>query len=90
MDAIKVTVGGLSGVEPEALELAFPIACEETLAEGAALAIENVPAVLTCRACKQVTHPDLAFMLCAQCGSDDVELEGGRELLLTAVELRFD
>ena len=90
MELVKVSVGGLSGVEPDALELAFPVATEDTLADGATLAIEKVPAVLTCRACNQVSHPELAFMICEQCGSDDVLLEGGRELLLTAVELRFD
>jgi len=90
VESVKVSVGGLSGVEPDALDLAFPVATEGTLADGATLVIEKIPAVLTCRSCKQVSHPELAFMICEQCGSTDVELKGGRELLLTAVELRFD
>jgi hydrogenase nickel incorporation protein HypA/HybF len=82
-----IVVGGLSGVDPEALRMAFPVAAEETLAEDAELDIEFVPAVLTCKACSQQSHPELAFMICEQCGSSDVELDGGRELLLKSVEL---
>lgn len=87
---VRVAVGGLSGVNADALELAFPVAAERTVAEGALLAIEKVPAILTCRACNRVSHPDLVFMVCEQCGSSNVELSGGRELLLTAVELRVE
>ncbi len=82
-----IVVGGLSGVDPEALRMAFPLAAHETIAEGAELDIEFVPAVLTCKACGQKFHPEFAFMICEQCGSSDVELDGGRELLLKSVEL---
>ncbi len=84
-----ISVGGLSGVDPEALRMAFPVAAEETLAEGAELDIELVPADLTCKACGQQSHPEFAFMICEQCGSSEVEIDGGRELLLKSVELNI-
>jgi hydrogenase nickel incorporation protein HypA/HybF len=39
---IELAVGDLSGVDREALEFAFPLAAERTLAEGATLAVEIV------------------------------------------------
>jgi len=87
---VTVRVGGLSGVDPEALEMAFPVACEGTPADGAALRIEYVPADMICRSCGSVTHPELAMAICESCGSTDVELSGGHELLLMNVELAYD
>ena len=39
---VTVTVGGLSGVCPEALELAFPVAAEGTTSAGAELVITHI------------------------------------------------
>ena len=84
---VAVVVGGLSGVNPEALRMAFPIAAEDTIAGGAVLDIETVPAILTCKGCGKESQPEFAFMICEHCGSSDVENSGGRELLLKSVEL---
>ncbi len=84
---ITVVVGSLSGIEPEALELAFPLAAESTPAQGARLVIERKTATLTCRSCGRVTEPDLALLVCGACGSLDVALSGGRDLQLRSVTL---
>ncbi len=39
---VELVVGDRSGVEPEALEFAFPMAAEGTVAQGAELVIEAV------------------------------------------------
>ena len=88
--AVSVSVGRLSGVDRGALEFAFPFVARNTPAEGATLAIEEIPAELTCRVCKATTNPDLPFLVCERCGSADVELLCGRELQLKTVELATD
>lgn len=84
---VRIKVGTLSGVDPEALRLAFPLVCEETIAAGAALAIETIPASVTCRLCHACTSPDFPFFTCDACGSPDVEIVAGREILLASIEI---
>lgn len=84
---ITVDVGPLSGVDPQALETAFPVAAEHTVAEHAELAIECTGATATCRACSHTFTPQLPLCPCPQCGSLDADIDGGRDLLLKAVEL---
>ena len=84
---VVVSVGVLSGVDPEALVLAFPLAAEDTRLQGAALDIRRVPASMRCRACGDTTTPDFPFFVCAACGSDDVDIAAGRELMLESMEL---
>jgi hydrogenase nickel incorporation protein HypA/HybF len=85
--SITVTVGELSGVNPEALELAFPVAAENSLAREARLIIETVPARARCRACGQESSPGFPFPACGQCGSPDLEISAGQELLIKTLEL---
>jgi len=48
---VRLRIGTLSGVVPEALQFAFEALTPGTLAEGAALDIENIPAKFWCSAC---------------------------------------
>lgn len=85
--AVTVSVGQLSGVEPEALKLAYPLAAEDTVAAAAPLHIESVPAQAICRSCNREFAPDFYLFVCDRCGSAEVELRGGRDLLIKSVEL---
>src|SRR6185437_8393479 len=51
LHVIRLRIGSLSGVVPEALQFAFEPLAPGTLAEGAALDIENVPARFWCHGC---------------------------------------
>jgi hydrogenase nickel incorporation protein HypA/HybF len=84
---VHLRVGALSGVNAEALELAFPIAAEGTPAEGADLRIEHVPAKGTCASCGKQSEFEPGLPLCTACGSTELEISEGRDLLLQRVEL---
>jgi hydrogenase nickel incorporation protein HypA/HybF len=84
---VSVTIGGLSGVNPEALEMAFPIAAENTCAAGARLEVTFTPARVHCRSCGRESSPEFPILVCEACGSTDAEILGGRELMLTTVEI---
>ena len=85
--SVSVSVGALSGVNREALELAFPVACESTSVAGARLEITAVAARVKCGTCSEETSPEFPFFACEKCGSTEVEVIAGRELLLMAVEI---
>jgi hydrogenase nickel incorporation protein HypA/HybF len=85
--AVTVSIGALSGVDPDALEMAFPLAAAETALAGTRLIIESVPAALTCRRCgAEWSSPD-PFCLCRACGSSEVDVTAGRELHIRSLEL---
>jgi len=84
---LTVTVGTLSGVEPEALKMAFPLAAEGTLAGDAELTVESVSAVVRCPDCGETVPPGFPVMACGRCGSAEVEVVSGRELLIRSAEL---
>lgn len=84
--AVTVQVGAWSGVVAEALAFAFPEAARPTLGE-VALQIEAVPLGLRCRRCGAAEEPEHGLLVCGGCGSQDVEVTSGRELLLARLEV---
>jgi len=84
---VEVRIGHLRQVVPDALEFAFELVAQGTPAEGAALAIEHVPAEGVCAACGARTVLDGFPLQCAACGGLQLELLRGEELLVDAIEL---
>src|SRR4051812_20170602 len=84
---VELRVGHLRQVVPPALELAFQLVAEGTAAEGAELCMEEVPADVSCRACGGAGTLTAFPAQCGRCGSLDVEVTGGDELLVDALEL---
>lgn len=85
--ALRVQIGPLSGVEPELLERAFPLASAGTLAEGAALRLETLPLRVACTKCGAETEARANRLVCGACGDWQTRLISGDELLLASVEL---
>ena len=84
---IRLRIGALSGVVPEALEFAFEALSDGTAAEGARLAIEHVPARFWCANCRREFDADRLFTECPQCHNPSGELRSGRELELASLEV---
>jgi hydrogenase nickel incorporation protein HypA/HybF len=86
VSAIHLAVGKLSGVVPDALRFCFELATSDTTMDGAALTIEEPPGQGECRSCgREFPIPD-AIALCP-CGSADVRIVGGAELVIRSVVL---
>jgi hydrogenase nickel incorporation protein HypA/HybF len=84
---LRLRVGAMSGVVPEALEFAFEALRLETMAAAAVLEIERVPAAGWCAAC-QIEFPAEDFIFeCPQCRLPSAELRHGTELELVAMEI---
>ena len=84
---VELKVGHLRQVVPSALEFAFELVAKDTPAEGAELAIEELPAEGRCRACGAETTMAGFPLCCAACGGLDIELTSGEELLVDSLEL---
>jgi hydrogenase nickel incorporation protein HypA/HybF len=84
---VEVRVGHLRQVVPSALALAFELVAEGTVVEGAELAIEPVPAAVACRNCGSESEVSGFPLACLACGSLDVGVVRGDELLVEALEL---
>ena len=84
---VLLRVGPLSGVVPDLLAHAFPIAAAETIAAGAALAIEDAIVRVRCRTCGAETDAEPGSLVCGGCGDFRTDLVSGDELLLVSVEL---
>jgi len=87
VDRVRVRVGALSGVVPEALSFAFEALTAGTPAEGAELAVENVPLVCYCVPCGREFHAEECAYFCPACGTPSTEVRQGRELDLMALEV---
>lgn len=86
--AVRVAVGELAGVEPEALRFCFGALCRDSPAEGATLRIDRVAGRAWCMDCsREVALPD-RLAGCALCGGFGLRIKGGDELRLLDLEVR--
>jgi hydrogenase nickel incorporation protein HypA/HybF len=85
--AIRLRIGALSGVVPDALQFAFEALADGTPAQGAQLLIEDVPARFWCAACSHEFEANRMFAECPDCHRPSSELRAGREMELTSLEV---
>ncbi len=84
---MRLRVGVLSGVVPEALQFAFDALAPGSRAEGGLLEIELVEAAYWCEECiREFAARDLVEP-CPGCGGTAAILRRGRELELLSVEV---
>jgi hydrogenase nickel incorporation protein HypA/HybF len=84
---IRLRVGRLAGVVPEAMQFAHEVVVEGTIAEGSTLEIEEAPARCYCAACDEEFEPGREWFTCPRCGAISRELRSGRELELVNLEV---
>ena len=87
---VKLRIGALSHVSPESLEFAFEVIAKGTPAEGAKIETERPAPALHCHACGLDSEGAPGRFSCAECGSGDVELLSGDELMLESFHLERD
>lgn len=84
--ALRLEVGQLTCVVPEALSFCFDVCASGTTLEGAAIEILPIEGRGRCRACRRELRVELVGAACP-CGGLDVELLAGDELRLKEVEV---
>lgn len=87
---IKLRIGALAGVVPEALQFAFAAMKEGTPAAAVELEIQWLPLRLYCETCALEFASEECPDLCPGCGTANTDVRQGRELDVVAVELSRD
>jgi hydrogenase nickel incorporation protein HypA/HybF len=85
--SITISVGPLSGVEPDLLQTSYQLASGGTIADGAKLKITRTPLRVRCERCGAETTATPNRLVCGACGDWHTVLVSGDELLLTDMEL---
>ncbi len=77
---VRLEIGRLAAVEVEALRFCFDVVMRGSLAEGAALAIEETPGTAWCFGCGVTVPVQARGDLCPRCGSARLQVNGGTEM----------
>jgi hydrogenase nickel incorporation protein HypA/HybF len=87
--AVHLDLGALSGVVKEALLFSYGVACDGTLLEGSRLVVTDIPIEVFCPACKVPRIlTSMQWFCCPECGAATPQILHGKELVITALELK--
>jgi hydrogenase nickel incorporation protein HypA/HybF len=84
---VRLEIGRLSAVVPDAIRFCFDVCTRGTQAEGAALEIVEVPGRGQCDACLTQVALDAPIGLCPECGAARLQVVAGEELKITEMEV---
>ena len=87
---VTVRVGARHRVAAPAFDQAFSFLSGGTVAEGAEVELITVPALVTCGDCGSQSETEDVFAVCPECGSADLRIEGGDDLMLESIAVRQD
>ena len=88
VDVVRVQVGALRQVVPDALSFCWTLVRDFEGMQEAELELELIAAAVTCRSCG--AHSEIASrfsVACPACGSADVEVTHGEEFMVTSIEV---
>src|ERR1700722_6770695 len=83
---VRVRVGRLNHVHPDAFAQSFPLAGMGTVVGDADAELVMLPVVAHCVGCGTTWEGEEMPVGCPTCGSVDIELVGGDELVLESIE----
>ena len=86
ISAIGLRLGEMSGVELEALRMAFDVLTRNSPAEHAELKIERIPIIAECNQCGKSFRVERFNFFCSECGGVLI-LKSGRELQVAFVDV---
>lgn len=87
VERIRLRVGVLAGVVPEALHFAFEALRQGTPAARASLEVESAPALFRCLDCRHSLESRQLDFTCPACGGPLVVDSGGHQLELIQLEV---
>ncbi len=85
---VRVRIGELSGIVPQALEFAYEVAAQGTPLADAVLVVERTPVVIDCADCGEQTLASTRDFRCPSCGVPCGTVVRGKELEI--IDIAFD
>jgi len=84
---VNLTIGRLSGIVPECVQLQFELLSKGTIALGASLSFNRPPSMLRCRNCDTTYPSDNFDLTCPNCREQKIEVLSGCECYLESIEV---
>jgi len=84
---INLVIGEMSSVVDDCVQFYFDFLSQDSIASGANLTFERIPAQLRCRQCGTCFTPDTPPWNCPKCHQWDVEILAGQELYIDSIEV---
>lgn len=84
---VVLEIGKLAGVEVEALRFAFEAVADGSIAEGAALEIEEPPGLGWCVECEQESPVETRYDPCPLCAKVPLNITGGTQMRVKALDV---
>jgi hydrogenase nickel incorporation protein HypA/HybF len=85
---VWLELGGLAGVELEAMRFGFDVVMRGSLAEGARLEVIEVPGEAWCLQCRKTVAVNQRFDACPDCGGYELQLTAGEEMRIRELEVQ--
>ena len=84
---IKIKIGELTALDPSSLQFCYEALSKGTKFEGVPLVIDEIPLTGHCNSCKNEINIDNFLFVCGNCGSTDVTIISGEELILSEINV---
>lgn len=84
---VRLEIGALSAVMPDAVRFCFGICAADTPLAGAALDIDEIPGLAICNDCGTEVSLDALVGRCPECGTSSLRLIAGQELNIKEMEV---
>ncbi|VAX06026.1 [NiFe] hydrogenase nickel incorporation protein HypA [hydrothermal vent metagenome] len=84
---VWLEVGGLAGVELEALRFCFDAVMQDTLADQAQLELIELPGQAWCMPCAKTVQVSQLYDQCPDCASYQLQITGGNEMQIKELEV---
>lgn len=84
---LNLVIGELASIVDDSVQFYWDIVSQGTIAEGAELHFERVPATLRCLSCDHTFPLDGREYACPACGERKVVAAGGDEFRLESIEI---
>lgn len=84
---ISLRVGEYSGIIPECIREFFPIAAMDSIAQGAELEIQSLPAAFRCLNCGYEGPVSRKEACCPMCRSREIRMTAGREFYVDSLKV---
>ena len=84
---LHVVIGDLASMVDESIQFYWDIIAKDTIAEGATLHFQRVPAALQCNTCSEKYHPTEKELICPKCGGVGAKIIAGEEFALESIDV---
>ena len=84
---VRLRIGALAAVDPEALRFCFDVVMQDGVAAGAALEIESEPGRAWCWDCAATVTLAAEAATCPDCGGHRLQVTGGTGMRVQDIDL---